>query len=479
MKNILILGASGYIGSQLIPLLLEQGHRVTAASRNIHYLTARTHAHPNLTFQYLDLADAEETNAVIPKHDLVYFLVHGMAEGHDFLEYELKLAYNFLASLNDSNVSHVIYLSALQPQSGDSQHLMARKQTGDLLRTSTVPITELRSGIVIGPGSAAFEIMRDFVNNLPLLVTPKWVTSKANPIALRNLNHYLLALIEDTPSSHQTYEVGGPDILTYRQQFEIICRASNKPFRLFSTPLLTPSIASHWLGLITSVPANIGRALLSGLEHDYVAHSQDIRNKYPQTLISYEESVQSTVEEEGDFVRSKVWGYEPKALTRWQPGFGYYPKKAGATIKTHLSSEALWQVAQQIGSPKEGYFFANSLWRTREWLDLFFGGGKPTRRTPEGPELKVGDYIDSWKVIRCERNEFLSLFFGMKGPGLGRLEITINDLGETRELSVVAWWHPKGFRGLLYWFAMMPAHLFIFNGMVKAIEKKASARLTP
>ncbi|ELJ9744633.1 DUF2867 domain-containing protein [Vibrio parahaemolyticus] len=481
MKKVLVLGASGYIGSQLLPLLLDKGYSVTAASRHIDYLESRTSPHPNLTLTYLDLADAESTLSLVDDFDLVFFLVHGMAQGDDFVEYELNLALNFKYALEQSRVKHVIYLSAIQPQTGNSRHLAARKATGKIIRQSGVPVTELRAGVIIGPGSAAFEIMRDFVYNLPILIAPKWVDSKANPIALPNLNHYLLQLAEASPPEEsQIYEVGGPDTLSYREQFKIICRITNKPYRLWSTPLLTPKMASYWLGLVTSVPANIGKALLAGLEHDYIADSKAIEARFPQTLISYEQAVSDTIQDEGTFVRSNVWGFEPGALRRWQPGYGYYPKQAGASIKTQASAAALWKVAQKIGSREKGYYFANILWRTREWLDIFFGGGKPIRVSPPGPELKVGDYIDSWKVIRCEENQFLSLFFGMKGPGLGRLEITIKDHGDERELDITAWWHPQGFLGLLYWFAMMPAHLFIFKGMVKAIAKEAeSISITP
>jgi uncharacterized protein YbjT (DUF2867 family) len=396
-----------------------------------------------------------------------------MNHGHEFLNYEVKIANHCVDSFNKVNIGHIIYLSSLLPEHLDSEHLQARKVTGDILKQGNNLVTELRAGVIVGPGSAAFEIMRDFIFNLPILVTPKWVDSKANPIALENLNFYLLAVMNSNPSTNQVFEVGGPETLSYREQFILLGKTNGKKVTVISTQLLTPTLAAYWLGLITSVPANVGRALLAGLKHDFVANSKDIETLYPQQLLSIHDMFEKSIEHEGDYVKNDVWGYNPDALERWQPGFGYFPKQAGATMTTDKTAQDLWKVVIQLGSRKEGYFYANILWRIREWLDIFFGGGKPIRRSPSGPTLKLGDKIDSWKVIRYEEDQFLSLLFGMKGPGLGRLECSIIDHGTHRELDVRAWWHPKGFMGLLYWYAMFPAHLFIFKGMVKAICRKA------
>ncbi|OAN17733.1 NAD(P)-dependent oxidoreductase [Photobacterium jeanii] len=476
IKTVLVVGASGYVGSHLVPELANSGYQVKATGRSLKLLQKRGWSNiNNIELIELDLGLKTDLAPILEDVDAVFFLVHGMAHGHDFIEYELEVARHFSLGLSKSNVQRVIYLGALQPDSGHSKHLAARKATGEILRESGKIVTELRSGIIIGPGSAAYEVMRDFVYHLPIMLTPKWVRSRNSPIALRNLLFYLTELLHFLPSRHQILDVAGPEPLTYSQQMKLLAKQMGKNIRIVPLPFLSPKLAAQWLRVITSVPTDIAKALIGGLQHDLTAHSEAIEALIPQYLLTYDESVEEALAHEEEVVRSEIWGFDPDALARWNKGYGYYPKHAGYTLKTDASAEDLWNQVTQIGG-KRGYFYANYLWRIREWLDALCGGNA-MKRTPklEGP-LKLGDHIDSWKVINIKKNHFLSLLFGMKAPGLGRLEFTIEDHGDHRTIDIRAWWHPAGFMGLLYWFAMMPAHLFIFRGMTYALVKACKAQ---
>lgn len=474
-KTILVVGASGYVGSHLVPALASSGYQIKATGRNLDLLRKRGWRQlPNVSLVELDLNHPTDLTPLLADVDTVFFLVHGMNHGHDFIEIELDAARNFSAALKQSQVRRVIYLGALLPNEGHSRHLSARQATGEILRDSGIPVTELRAGIIVGPGSAAFEVMRDFVYHLPVMIAPKWVKSRNAPIALRNLLHYLQELLHFTPCRHQIFDVTGPAPLTYAEQMRILGKQIGKPVRIIPLAILTPTIAAYWLKFITSVPPNIARALIGGLQLDLAANSSAIQSLIPQHLLSYDEAVQECLSHESEVVRTEIWGFDPDALARWQPGYGYYPKQAGYTLKTNATAEQLWQQIQQLGG-EPGYFYANPLWRLREWIDYAVGGDALNRYRRDPDTLALGDQLDSWKVINLEPNRFLSLLFGMKAPGLGRLEFTIRDQGEYRELDIRAWWHPAGFTGLLYWFSMMPAHLFIFKGMTHAIVKRCRA----
>lgn len=468
-QRILVLGASGYIGQHLIPRLTEQGHEITAAARRIEWLEEQNW--PHVSCRYVDVYRPETLTAALWQIDAVYYLIHGMGDGDDFIEKERQAAENLRDALRGSNVKQVIFLGALQPEGSSSPHLIARKLTGEILRQSGIPVTELRASIVVGPGSAAFEIMRDMVYNLPILTPPRWVRSKSSPVALDNLLTYLTGLLQHPAQENRIFDVAGPEYISYQTMFERFIKISGKKRWLIPVPLPTRFISVWFISMITSVPTSIASALIQGLNHDLPADGKPLQALIPQPLQTFDEAVKETLRREDEVVDSADWGYDPEARARWRPGYGFYPKHAGCELDTQASSEALWHVVQQLGG-KEGYFYANILWQIRARMDDMIGNGVVYGR-PQRDTLEVGDLVDGWKVITKKPLRQLALMFGMKAPGLGRLTFSIKDLGDRRQLDVRAWWHPAGFSGLLYWFVMMPAHLFIFRGMAKRIAQLA------
>ena len=469
-QRILVLGASGYIGQHLVTALSRQGHRVLAVARSIERLQKQNL--PGVSCHSVDLNWPKELSVLLEEVDTLYYLVHSMGEGGDFIAHERQVAMNVRDALLATPVRQIIFLSSLQaPEQEQSDHLRARQLTAETLRGANIPLTELRAGIIVGAGSAAFEVMRDMVYNLPVLTPPRWVRSRTTPIALENLLHYLVELLNHPAQRHRVLEAAGPEVLSYQQQFEHFMRVSGRHRPLIPIPFPTRWISVWFLNVITSVPPTTAKALIQGLKHDLLADDAALRALIPQPLIPFDDAVRNTLKEEEKLVNSSDWGFDAQAFARWRPEYGYFPKQAGCTVKTDASLSDLWAVVNQIGG-KERYFFGNLLWQTRGALDLLVGHrlakGRPARAM-----LEVGDAVDSWKVIIVEPEKQLALLFGMKAPGLGRLCFTLKDRGAHRELDVRAWWHPHGMPGLFYWLLMIPAHLFIFRGMAKRIARLA------
>ena len=469
-QTILVLGASGYIGQHLVSALSQRGHRVRAAARSTERLQKL--ALPGVSCHRVDLSWPDNLPALLKGVDTLYFLVHSMGEGRNFIAYERQIALNVRDALWEQPVGQIIYLSSLQvPEPEQSDHLRARQITGNILRDTGIPVTELRAGIIVGAGSAAFEVMRDMVYNLPVLTPPRWVRSRTSPVALENLLVYLVGLL-DIPADHsRVFEAAGPEVLSYQQQFERFMRISGHRRPLVPIPFPTSWISVWFLRVITSVPPGIAKALIQGLKHDMLADDRALRALIPQTLIGFDDAVARTLKEEEQLVNSSDWGYDAHAYARWRPEYGYYPKQAGFTVSTSASLEALWTVVNRIGG-RERYFFGNALWETRAFMDRLIGH-RLNKGRPARPFLEVGDRVDSWRVIIVEPEKQLALLFGMKAPGLGRLVFTLKERGGRREIDVRAWWHPHGMPGLCYWLLMIPAHLFIFRGMAKRIATLA------
>jgi uncharacterized protein YbjT (DUF2867 family) len=468
-----VFGASGYVGTNLVPYLMAAGQRVRAVARQRRVLEARG-------WQGVELVEADALNATTLRTALAgchvaYYLVHSMASGANFGRLDREAARNFAEAAAAAGVQRIVYLGGLVPKGADSEHLLSRAESGDQLRSTRVPVTEVRAGIIVGAGSAAYEVMRDLVFHLPVMVTPKWVQSKSSPIALENLLAYLLRVATEPSAAGKIYEAGGPEYLSYEQMMIQFGAVIGKRPAILRIPMLTPRLSSYWLGLVTSVPANIARALIGGLKHDIPAHDAELRALVPQRLLTFREAVQAALEAER---RHQVLG-------RWTEGafphrafrhdHAYYAKRAEGSAETTAPPSRVWAVVMAIGGDT-GYYALNFLWWLRELMDWLVGGPGFTHGRRDPVELRVGDAIDYWTVLALEKQRRLTLHFGMKAPGSGILEFELEPLpdGGTR-LTETAYWHPRGVWGLLYWYAMIPAHLFLFRVMTRAMVRRAEA----
>ena len=472
-RGALVFGAGGYIGSNLVPCLMHAGFAVRAAGRNAESLAARGWA--GVDVAQADALHPETLGAALQGIDTAYYLVHSMAAGPGFGQLDVAAAGHFADAAQRACVRRIVYLGGLVPAGAKSEHLLSRRDTGIRLRQGAVPVTEIRAGIIVGPGSAAYEIIRDLVNALPVMVTPVWVQSKSSPIALHNLIQYLLAVADIDDAAGAVLDAGGPDYMSYETMMRQFAAIVGKNPRIIRVPVLSPRLSSYWLGLVTAVPTGIARALVGGLEHDIPADDATLRQLVPQHLLNFRESIVAALETERRHAVAARWTEGALMYRDYRQDHAYYAKRAGASAISTASPRALWQVITSIGGDT-GYYYMDALWNIRAVMDWLAGGPGLSKGRRDADDLRLGDRIDSWTVLALERERHLTLHFGMRAPGSGVLEFDIAPLrdGHSR-LTVTAYWHPQGVWGLSYWFAMLPAHLFIFQGMAEAMARRAEA----
>jgi len=466
----LVFGASGYIGTNLVPRLLAEGWTVRAAARNPRVLEARQWAVEQVA---ADALQPESLAAALADIDIAYYLVHSMASGQNFGALDVQAADNFARAAAAAGVKRIVYLGGLVPPDADSEHLVSRKLTGERLRAGPVPVTEIRAGIIVGPGSAAYEVIRDLVNNLPLMVTPRWVQSKSSPIALPNLLEYLVRVATLPQAAGRVFDAAGPEYMSYAQLMREYGEVVGKRPRIVPVPVLTPGISAYWLALITTVPANVARALIGGLKHDIPADDAALRALAPQRLLTFKESVQAALEAERDHTVAARWTEGMLMFRGGRHDYAFYARRASGSAVATASPQAVWNVVSSLGG-RVGYFYGGPLWTIREWADWFIGGPGLTKGRRHPIDLRIGDTIDYWTVLALEPQRRLTLNFDMKAPGNGVLEFEIEpvDAQHTR-VAVTAYWHPAGIWGLIYWWLLVPAHLFIFKGMTREIARRA------
>ena len=472
-----MFGATGYIGSHLVPRLLRDGFRVRASGRNRKALEAR--GWTGLELVEADALQPDSLPAALQGVDTAYYLVHSMAAGSNFGQLDLQAAENFAAAAGAAGVRRIVYLGGLVPKDPDSEHLRSRRDTGVRLRQGPVPVTELRAGIIVGPGSAAYEVIRDLVNHLPVMLTPKWVRSRSSPIALDNLLEYLVRVPWIEEAAGQVLDAAGPDYISYEEVMLEYGAAVGKRPIILRVPLLSPTLSSYWLGLVTAVPASIARALIGGLKHDLPADDAALRRMLPQKLLGFRDSLLAALEAERTQQVAARWTEGLLMFRGFRIDNAFYAKRASGSAVSSAAPAALWQVVSTIGGDN-GYYCLGWLWWMRGAIDWLLGGPGLSKGRRHPTELRLGDRIDHWTVIGIEPQRRLTLNFGMRAPGSGVLEFEVepdpqpSTPGRSR-ITVTAYWHPQGVWGLLYWYALVPAHLFLFRAMTAAMARRAEA----
>ncbi|MDX1921129.1 MAG: SDR family oxidoreductase [Candidatus Caenarcaniphilales bacterium] len=487
-KPIWVSGGTGYVGARLIPRLLEAGYKVRAISRTVDKLTSRPWANnPNLEIYPADVLDLESLTQTMRGCSVVYYMVHSMnAHPKKYREMDKKAAQNVAKVAAQVGIERIIYLGGLGSKNSSdlSKHLQSRHEVADILCNGKVPVTVLRAAMIIGSGSASFEILRYLVDRLPIMITPKWVSTPCQPIAIRNVLTYLIGCLDSPGTIGKTLDIGGKEVVTYRDLMEMYAEEAGLPKRaVIPVPFFTPRLSSYWIHLVTPMPASIARPLAEGLKNPVTCLNNDILELVPQELLSCREAVKFALEKmemqqieshwtDAGYSFSPEWVYSGDP--QWAGGTIYEDKRK---ITLKAKPEEIWQPICRIGG-ETGWYYGDWLWQLRGVIDRMVGGVGLRRGRRHPTELRPGDALDFWRVADLQENKRLMLIAEMKLPGQAILDFKINKLDEeTLELYQTARFLPKGLFGILYWWLVTPLHFFVFNGMLLGMVKASGANI--
>ncbi|MCX5387192.1 SDR family oxidoreductase [Streptomyces sp. NBC_00083] len=488
----LVTGATGYIGGRLVPQLLKAGHRVRCLARSPEKLRDQPWA-DRVEVVRGDVTDPESVAGALRGTDIAYYLVHALGTGSGFEKTDRDAARTFAAGAADAGVRRIVYLGGLTPVDVPvrelSPHLRSRAEVGEIFLAGAVPAVVLRAAVVIGSGSASFEMLRYLTERLPVMVTPSWVGTRIQPIAIRDVLRYLVASAGMPREVDRAFDIGGPDIMTYRDMMERYAKVAGLPHRLIlPVPMLSPRLSSHWIGLVTPVPRAIARPLAESLRHEVVCGEHDIARYVPD-----EQGAPLGFDDALELALRRV--REAQVDTRWSnaalPGapsdpLPTDPDWAGGSLYTderertvNAPPAVLWRVVEGIGGENGWYSFPLA-WAIRGWLDRLAGGVGLRRGRRDAHRLRVGDSLDFWRVEEIIPGRLLRLRAEMRLPGLAWLEMRTEPDGQGRShYRQKAIFHPRGLLGHAYWWSVSPFHAIVFGGMARNMAKAAEAQPDP
>jgi uncharacterized protein YbjT (DUF2867 family) len=470
-RLVLVTGATGYVGGRLVPPLVERGYRVRCLVRRPR--EARERFPDQVEIVAGDLNDPSTLGAAMAGVDTAFYLVHALSSAGNLWTQETEAAENFAKAAEHAGLRRVVYLGGLAGESSASPHLATRREVGRILRAHRIPTIEFRASIILGSGSVSFELIRALVERLPLMVTPKWVTRQAQPIAIEDVIDYLLASIEIALPASEAVEIGGADRASYGDLMRDYARQRGLQRTMIKVPLLTPWLSGLWLALVTPINAHIGRQLLEGMRSDTVVTSSRAGELFPAIHPrGYREAIRRALANEDREFAQTHWAdaasSSPKVRSWHGVRFGTRRVDSRAVEIDASPSQAFAPVARIGGSA--GWYYANALWRLRGLVDLA-AGGIGLRRGRRHPErLRPGDALDFWRVEAVEPNRLLRLHAEMRLPGRAWLQFEVTGSGPV-VLRQTATYEPIGLFGLLYWYALYPVHAIMFKGMLAAIAR--------
>lgn len=474
--KILITGANGYIGQRLIPILLEDEHSLICCVRNRSRFDEEQSS-PLIEAIELDFLKPKEFPEAPIDIDVAYYLIHSMNSGEDFERMESEAAQNFLSFVEKTNCKQIIYLTGIVNETHLSQHLSSRLKVEKILSSGTIPLTALRAGIIVGSGSASFEIIRDIVEKLPIMIAPKWLNTLCQPIAIRNVIQFLRGVALKDSCFNKNYDIGGPEVLSYKNMLLQFAKVRGLKRSILIVPIMTPKLSSYWLYFITSTSYPLAVNLVHSMKINVVCRPNNLAEELGIELIPYKSAVEmafAKIEQEmvlSSWKDAFISSNAKLDLLNYAevPSFGCYKDLKWREIKE--SPEKVLENIWSIGGQK-GWYYGNHLWKIRGLLDKFAGGVGLRRGRTNAHSIQTGDALDFWRVLVADKkHNRLLLFAEMKLPGEAWLEFRIMKKHHKIQLRQTATFRPKGLWGRLYWYSMLPFHYFIFNGMIKNIVK--------